>query len=41
MSVVYLLLGGPDADEKCKPYIGGMITPAVVFSASTTFYKKY
>ncbi len=27
MSVVYLLLGGPDADEKCKPYIGGIITP--------------
>jgi hypothetical protein len=27
MSVVYLLLGGPDADEKCNPYIGGIITP--------------
>jgi hypothetical protein len=27
MSLVYLLLGGPDADEKCKPYIGGIITP--------------
>jgi hypothetical protein len=34
MSVVYLLLGGPDADEKCKPYLGGIITPdhCLVFS---------
>ena len=27
MSVVYFLLGGPDVDEKCKPYLGGIITP--------------
>ncbi len=34
MSVVYLLLAGPDADEKCKPYIGGIVTPdhCIVFS---------
>ena len=27
MSVVYLLLGGPDADQKSEQYIGGIITP--------------
>ncbi len=34
MSVVYLLLGGPDADQKSEQYIGGIITPdhCLVFS---------
>jgi hypothetical protein len=27
MSVVYLLLGGPDALEKCDPFVKGIITP--------------
>jgi hypothetical protein len=34
MSVVYLLLGGPDADQKSEQYIGGIITPdhCLIFS---------
>ncbi len=34
MSVVYLLLGGPDADQKSEQFIGGIITPdhCLVFS---------
>ncbi len=27
MSVVYLLLGGPDADEKCDPFVKDIVTP--------------
>ena len=27
MSVAYLLLGGPDADEKCDPFVEGIVTP--------------
>ena len=27
MSVAYLLLGGPDADEMCDPFIKGIVTP--------------
>jgi hypothetical protein len=34
MSVVYLLLGGTDADQKSEQYIGGIITPdhCLIFS---------
>ena len=34
MSCVYLLLGGPDANQKIEQYIGGIITPdrCLVFS---------
>jgi hypothetical protein len=34
MSVVYLLLGGPDADQKSEQFIGGIVTPehCLVFS---------
>jgi hypothetical protein len=27
MSVAYFLLGGPHIDDKCEPYLGGIITP--------------
>ena len=27
MSVAYFLLGGPHVDDKCEPYLGGIITP--------------
>ena len=27
MSVVYLLLGGPDADQTCDPFVKGIFTP--------------
>ncbi len=27
MSVAYLLLGGPDADEKCDTFVEGIVTP--------------
>jgi hypothetical protein len=34
MSVVYLLLGGPDTDQKSEQYVGGIITPdhCLIFS---------
>ena len=27
MSVTYLLLGGPDADQTCDPFVKGIVTP--------------
>jgi hypothetical protein len=34
MSVVYLLLGGPDADQESEQFIGGIVTPdhCLIFS---------
>ena len=27
MSVAYIILGGPDVDEKCDPFVEGIVTP--------------